>query len=177
MMLSVVAASGDMNRIDIEVQKSKAGFIVRNKSKLDPVILSKICDDLSSKNPLVANAAMDQLTQLNDKQMLLVALSYPSPVIQIRAAKSLQAIGDKSTVPELLEVLKKANKSAIKGGSDTVSWNRDLKSELIATISKLSEVKYEGSSNYSVPEVKEFVTELERAGFSAKEKKEDGPSK
>lgn len=157
-----------MTPIESEVDKDKAAFIERNKGRRDALFLARVCEDLASEKTQSALSAVDQLRKIGDTRMLLVAMKYPSRSVQIRAARGLRENGDKSMLPELIVALEKANVDRLKGGTETMLNNRELKSELVATIAKHAGVKYGGSSDYTVVEVKEFITHLEQEGFSKK---------
>lgn len=167
-VLSCVTIAGDMALVHGRVAESKTGFIERNKGKRDPDFLSSVCADLASDNPRAALLAVDKIGELGDKQMLLIALKYPSSPVKARAARSLRDAGDKLAIPELMIALERANVDYMRGGTETILLNRELKSELVATMAKLSGVAYEGSKEFAVNEVKAYMGKLEAAGFSRK---------
>jgi len=99
--------------------------------------------DLTNENPLIAKKAIIEFTKLGEQEMVSLGLKYPSSIVKIVSAKGLREIGTKKILPSLLQALEKANSEFLKGGSEVIIENRELKKNLIETISKITGLKYE----------------------------------
>lgn len=104
--------------------------------------LARLLIDMTGDDPTAAKTAVQKLADLGATNVIVVALEYPASSVQIEAAKQLMPIANKAILPHVVSALETANGDLLKGGSEVVLANRDLKQKLLSLIENITKLDF-----------------------------------
>lgn len=96
--------------------------------------LQKLLVDLTGEDPSVARIAVCRFAELGATNVVVLALEYPASSVQIEAAKRLKGSKGKEVILSAVEALEAANNDLLKGGTEVILANKELKTLLVDVI-------------------------------------------
>ena len=104
--------------------------------------LEDLLTDMTGSDPMKAKKAVRRLASIGGTRVVAVALKYPASSVQIEAAKQLKRTEDKDVLPRVIAALETANADLVKGGTEVVLANRELKRNLVEVIGNITKLDF-----------------------------------
>jgi HEAT repeat protein len=115
-----------------------------------------------------ANQALAESIKNRDARLVRLALDHPALEIKHEAAAALGELGDRSSVPKLIDVLE-LNQAVQRGGSETLVLQTELNAAALAALQKITGVDF-GATDASSPEDVRRALETSRQWWQENQK-------
>ena len=134
-------ARSPMRRRTLLPLMALAGVPVWQLARGDTAMANDPTADILSADFTTAERALSEAIKNRDAAAVARALEQQHLELKLRAAIALAAIGERTSVPRLIEALEQ-NQVKITGGGEAMALQGDLNRALLAALSKLTAIDF-----------------------------------
>jgi hypothetical protein len=117
---------------------------------------AQMSEKILSKDFAVAKEALNENKRLKNVEMIRLSLKHYSLIIKRLAAEDLAELGDKGSVPSLIEALEK-NQGLMRGGIETLGLQAELNSAIVSTLGKLTGMSFPSQKSLTGTQIKQVI--------------------